>query len=129
MPVKQHVGCFVYFLSMCSASHTRSHFPSTWQRPRQSPVTGATLPETFMVTTTTLMSLFFCNMTSKPVNTPTSKIHQPSYPCDGHLPLSGSVAELKYKKRTKLKGQKKNKIVLCNIEIRSIDPYYSNTDI
>ncbi len=47
------------------------------------------------------------------INTPTSKIHQPSYPCDGHLPLSGSFTELKYKKTTKFEGQKTNKMLRC----------------
>lgn len=32
-----------------------------------------------------------------PANEPTSEIDQSAYPSDGHLPLSGSVAELKHK--------------------------------
>lgn len=33
----------------------------------------------------------------KAMNTLTSEIDQPAYPSDGHLSLSGSVAELKHK--------------------------------
>lgn len=49
-------------------------------------------------------------------NTPTSKIHQPSYPCDGHLPLSGTFTELKYKNST----WSTNKMLCCIAEAEAL---------
>lgn len=67
-------------------------------------------------------------MSDRPGYTPTSKIHQPSYPCDGHLPLSGSLTELKYNNST----WSTNKMLWSNkdnAEISGIDQYHSNMDI
>lgn len=72
-----------------------------------------------------IILLFFSyDLKQEEIKKPTSKIHQPSYPCDGHLPLSGSFTELKYKNRCKLEGKKINVQHWSNSHQRLINIYF-----
>lgn len=61
---------------------------------------------------------FFFYHKKRPINKLTPKIHQPSYPCNRHFPLSGSFTELDTREALK---QQKNKIVPSNDQTRTLE--------
>lgn len=111
----QHVECFISFLHFCLHQVLNINLFSALRI-----LTGI-----FMVLKMlkTLPSLFFGFSLTRP-NTPTSKVHQPSYPGDGHLPLSGSFTELENRTRTQRWGQIKLKYWSLNKWKRCCSVYH-----